>query len=147
MRISLTALTGQGPRDVVINGDSDMTITSVARSLFATLGNDSPANGGGVAPIVPIFRAPGATNASHVGLWMDGRMLDPSAPAARVLRDGAIVTADQRIAAATVLAEPTGLVEIRVAGGPAAGTVHRLGIGTTTLGGAPDTDVRLTDPR
>ena len=73
-------------------------------------------------------------------------MLDPAAPAVRELRDGAVVTADPRIAAATVLAEPTGLVEIRVAGGPVAGAVHRLGIGTTTLGSAPDTDVRVADP-
>jgi S-DNA-T family DNA segregation ATPase FtsK/SpoIIIE len=78
---------------------------------------------------------------------MDGRMLDPSARAVRELRDGAVVTADPRIAAATVLAEPSGLIEIRVAGGPAAGAVHRLGIGTTTLGGAPDTDVRIPHPR
>ncbi|HEY7483417.1 MAG TPA: FtsK/SpoIIIE domain-containing protein [Streptosporangiaceae bacterium] len=86
------------------------------------------------------------TGGTQVGLWMDGRMLDPSAPAVRELRPGAIVTVDPRIAAATVLAEPSGLVEIRVAGGPVAGAVHRLGIGSTTLGGAPDADVRLADP-
>jgi S-DNA-T family DNA segregation ATPase FtsK/SpoIIIE len=79
-------------------------------------------------------------------LWMDGRMLDPNAEAARVLRDGAVVTVEPRTAAATVLAEPTGLVEIRVVGGPAAGGVHRLGIGTTTLGAGPDADVGLGDP-
>ncbi|MFB9835712.1 FtsK/SpoIIIE domain-containing protein, partial [Actinoallomurus acaciae] len=47
---------------------------------------------------------------------------------------------------ATVLREPTGIAEIRVSGGPAAGPVHRLGIGQTTLGTSPDVDVRLADP-
>jgi S-DNA-T family DNA segregation ATPase FtsK/SpoIIIE len=130
MRISLTALTGHGPRDVVINGDSVMTVASVARSLSAALRHDSRD-----AKIAP-----------DQGLWMDGRMLDPAAPAVRELRDGAIVTVDQRIAAATVLTEPTGLVEVRVVGGPAAGTVHRLGIGASTVGSAPDNDIRPADP-
>jgi DNA segregation ATPase FtsK/SpoIIIE, S-DNA-T family len=146
MRISLTALTGHGPRDVVINGDSAMTVASVARSLFATLRHDSRRPNVRSDQDARQFRAPTVTDDAPVGLWMDGRMLDPAAPAVRELRDGAIVTVDQRIAAATVLAEPTGLVEIRVVGGPAAGTVHRLGIGSVALGGAPDNDIRLADP-
>src|SRR6266545_3527830 len=147
MRISLTALTGHGPRDVVINGDSTMTITSVARSLFATLSDDSRPSGKGPDQVTRHSRAQAVTGDARIGLWMDGRMLDPAAPAVRELRDGAIVTVDQRIAAATVLAEPTGLVEVRVAGGPVAGTVHRLGIGAAILGSAADTDVPLADPR
>jgi S-DNA-T family DNA segregation ATPase FtsK/SpoIIIE len=146
MRISLTALTGHGPRDVVINGDSGMTVASVAKSLFATLRHDSPRPNVRSDQDARQFRAPTATDDGPVGLWMEGRMLDPAAPAVRELRDGAIVTVDQRIAPATVLAEPTGLVEIRVVGGPAAGTVHRLGIGSVTLGSAPDNDIRLADP-
>jgi S-DNA-T family DNA segregation ATPase FtsK/SpoIIIE len=147
MRISLTALTGHGPRDVVINGDSTMTVASVARSLFATLSSDFRPTEIGSDQADHPFRAQAVTGDARAGLWMDGRMLDPAAPAARELRDGAIVTVDQRLAAATVLAEPTGLVEIRVAGGPVAGTVHRLGIGTAVLGSAADTDVPLADPR
>nr|WP_325050286.1 FtsK/SpoIIIE domain-containing protein [Actinomadura craniellae] len=79
-------------------------------------------------------------------LWTDGRMLDPQARVVRELRDGAVVTVESRSAPATVLAEPTGLVEVRVAGGPAAGAVHRLGLGTATLGSGEDVDIRLTDP-
>ncbi|MEV5746741.1 FtsK/SpoIIIE domain-containing protein [Actinoallomurus sp. NPDC052308] len=79
-------------------------------------------------------------------LWAGGRMLDPAVPAARVLRDGALVALDPAGAVATVLAEPTGSAEIRVTGGPAAGAVHRLGIGETTFGNGPDVDIRLDDP-
>ncbi|MCP9950643.1 hypothetical protein [Actinomadura madurae] len=35
MRISFTALTGSGPRDVVVNVDSEATVEGVARSLAA----------------------------------------------------------------------------------------------------------------
>ncbi|WP_308209059.1 FtsK/SpoIIIE domain-containing protein [Actinoallomurus purpureus] len=73
-------------------------------------------------------------------------MLDPAVPAARVLRDGAVVALDPADAVATVLTEPSGSAEIRVTGGPASGAVHRIGIGTTTVGNAPDVDVRIGDP-
>src|SRR5207248_6290698 len=82
--------------------------------------------------------------AAQQTLWLDGRPVDPRARAASVLRDGALVATDPRAAAATSLAEPAGLAEVRVVGGPAAGTVHRLGFGTLTLGASPDCHIRVT---
>src|SRR5690606_2856633 len=79
-------------------------------------------------------------------LWMDGRMLDPQALAVKELRDGAVVAVERNRAAATVLSEPAGLVEVRVGGGPAAGPVHRLGLGVSTVGSGRDVDVVLDDP-
>ncbi|WP_328594835.1 FtsK/SpoIIIE domain-containing protein [Actinomadura macrotermitis] len=73
-------------------------------------------------------------------------MLDPQAPAAKELRDGALVAVDRGAAAATVLGEPSGLVEIRAVGGPAAGPVHRLSLGSTTLGSGSQVDITLDDP-
>ncbi|MDL4814755.1 FtsK/SpoIIIE domain-containing protein [Actinomadura opuntiae] len=156
MRISFTALTGGGPRDVVITMDSGITVAGVARSLTAAL--DAPAPAGGVP--APRFskealltggpRAPrpasGGSPAERMALWMDGRMLDPQALAAKELRDGAVVAVERGAAAATVLAEPAGLVEVRVVGGPAAGPVHRLGLGVSTIGSGDDVDVVLDDP-
>ncbi|MFC4910585.1 FtsK/SpoIIIE domain-containing protein [Actinomadura gamaensis] len=118
MRISFTALTHEGPRDVVAEVDDRATVGGVARALAA--GGD--------------------------GLWADGRMLDPKAPAARELRDGAVVAVERRAAAATDLGEPSGLVEVRVVGGPAAGPVHRLGFGTVTVGSGGRADLTLDDP-
>ncbi|GAA2624262.1 FtsK/SpoIIIE domain-containing protein [Actinomadura fulvescens] len=174
MRISFTALTGQGPRDVVINVDSGATVDNVAQSLFAALDAAAPA-----APAAPAAVPAGDVPAAHTPrfskesvrpqggapvrargggpgtrvdtrkaerrtLWMNGRMLDPQAPAVKELRDGAVIAVEQRTAAATVLAEPTGLVEVRVVSGPAAGSVHRLGLGASTLGsGTPDEDVDI----
>ncbi|MBO2462890.1 FtsK/SpoIIIE domain-containing protein [Actinomadura violacea] len=157
MRISFTALTGGGPRDVVIDMDSGITVAGVARSLTAAL--DAPPAPGGVpaprfskealltgAPQAPRPAPPAGTSAERGALWMDGRMLDPQALAAKELRDGAVVAVERGAAAATVLAEPTGLVEVRVVGGPAAGPVHRLGLGVSTLGSGDDVDVVLGDP-
>jgi len=145
MRISFTALTGQGPRDVVLDAEPDVTVDSVAQSIFASL-NEAPK----AAQLTPRFsKQPPPEQAGHRSLWLDGRMLDPQAPAVRELRDGAVVAVEQRTAAATVLAEPTGLIEIRVVGGPAAGSVHRLGLGTATLGSGTsgeDVDLAIGDP-
>lgn len=152
MRISFTALTGGGPRDVVINVDSEATVAGVAQSLAATL--DGSAAGSAPAPAPRFSKAALLAKDGHArdgrgprkALWMDGRMLDPQALAVKELRDGAVVAVEQRTAAATVLAEPTGLVEVRVVGGPAAGSVHRLGLGTSTIGSGRDVDVVLDDP-
>src|SRR5438105_518491 len=126
MRISLTVLTAQGPTDVVVNGDSEMTVESVARALSETLTGVEQSERSAQPLLAQVLRHPatptsfGPPESSRPGaLWMNGRMLDPAARAAKVLRDGAVVTADPAAAPATVLAEPAGLVEVRVAGGPA----------------------------
>ena len=57
-----------------------------------------------------------------------------------------MVTTIERAAAATSLAEPGGVAELRVVGGPEAGTVHRLGPGVATIGSGPGCQVRLLTP-
>ncbi|MCD0453076.1 cell division protein FtsK [Actinocorallia sp. API 0066] len=116
MRISLTSLDANGSRDVLVSGDADMPVASVARALSG-LGHGAPEAAGNV---VPLQQQP---------FYADGRMLDPAAPAARELPDGALVTLDGRMVPATLRSEPSGLVEVRVVGGRGAGAVHRLGPG------------------
>ena len=146
MRIALTALTPQGPQDLVVSADDGAVVGQVAAALRGAAGG-----AGRLAPVIalpqpgpgPGGHAPQLATAQET-LWLDGRPVDPRARAATVLRDGALVATDPRAAAATSLAEPTGLAEVRVVGGPAAGTVHRLGFGTLTLGASPDCSVRVT---
>jgi len=140
MRISLTALTDRGARDLIIDADSEMTVGAIANAVSAAIDEKPPA----IPQPRPAADAP--SSASSSTLWADGRMLDPQAQAVRALRDGAVVAVDRRAAAATVLSEPTGLVEVRVAGGPAAGAVHRLGLGAHTLGGGEEADLTVADP-
>src|SRR5580693_51045 len=148
MRVTLTALTTQGPQDVLVSGDDDATVGDVAAAL-GTVTSEQAAPAERLAPVISIANhgaggfgdrpraAPGQA------LWLNGGQADPWAPAARMLRDGAVVALDHRAAGATVRGEPTGVVEVRFIGGPSAGVVHRLGYGTVTVGASPDSHIRL----
>ncbi|GAA0959245.1 FtsK/SpoIIIE domain-containing protein [Actinocorallia libanotica] len=123
MRISLTALDGAGPRDVLVSGDADASVAAVARTLAGLLAQPGHQASAGERNVVSLQQA----------IYADGRMLDPTARAARELRDGAIITLDAATVPATLTSEPDGLVEVRVVGGPDAGRVHRLGPGAAHL--------------
>ncbi|WP_328808319.1 FtsK/SpoIIIE domain-containing protein, partial [Nonomuraea antri] len=79
-------------------------------------------------------------------LFRNGRPLDPRAPAKAVLHDGDKVTLDPRLARATIIEEPVGVAEVRVVGGPAAGAVHRLGLGAHVIGSDPMCAIAVADP-
>ncbi len=148
MRIALTALTPQGPRDVIVLGDDGATVGDISAALRGSLWQAErlaevirlPTGGRAGRHSRPPAPGPGPGGT----LWVNARPLDPGAPAIRALRDGALVAADPRTSAATALDEPSGMVEVRTVGGPSAGSVHRLGFGTVTLGGSPDCHIRLT---
>ncbi|WP_246609324.1 FtsK/SpoIIIE domain-containing protein [Nonomuraea rhizosphaerae] len=94
--------------------------------------------------------APGgrADGAGHGGgaMWRNGRPLDPRAPARAVLHDGDKVTLDPHLARSTITEEPGGVAEVRVVGGPAAGAVHRLGLGVHVIGSDPMCAITVADP-
>jgi DNA segregation ATPase FtsK/SpoIIIE, S-DNA-T family len=142
MRIALTAFTPQGPRDLIISGDDGSTVGQVAAELHSSFWPRER-----LAAVIQLPGGGGAARGQRLApaqrgtLWVNARPLDPSAIAAAVLHDGAVVAADQQDAAATVLEEPTGVVEIRAVGGPSAGSVHRLGFGAATLGASRDCHV------
>lgn len=79
-------------------------------------------------------------------LWRNGRATDPRAPARAVLRDGDRVTLDHKLARKTVVDEPSGVAEIRVVGGPGAGSVHRLGLGVHVIGSDAMCAIAVPDP-
>ena len=144
MRIALTALTPKGPADVIVSGDDGATAGQVAEALQEAFAPKEH-----LASVIMHPRAAAAGTrlpASGPVLWAGGQQLPPDQPVARALRDGAVVTTIERAAAATSLAEPGGVAELRVIGGPDAGTVHRLGPGATTIGSGPGCQVRLLTP-
>ncbi|WP_030907658.1 FtsK/SpoIIIE domain-containing protein [Streptosporangium amethystogenes] len=147
MRIMLTVLSEHADRDVVVEGDETTTVARLAESL-AGQGGERPSN------VVRLTRSKApyglgrdAAGAEPPALWLDGRPLDPDAPALGLLRDGDLVTLDRSLALATLAEEPGGIVEIRVVGGPAAGSVHRLSLGVHTIGSDPACSVAVSDPR
>jgi len=145
MRIALTALTPQGPADVIVSGDDSANAGQVAEAL-----NEAFTPREHLAPVIMHPRAAWGTLPASPGpaqsLWVDGKPVRPEAPAAQALRDGAVVTTDSRASAATSLAEPTGVAELRIVGGPGAGIVHRLGPGAATIGSGASCQIQLRVP-
>ncbi|MBB6555482.1 FtsK/SpoIIIE domain-containing protein [Nonomuraea rubra] len=164
MRIMLTVIGGQGDRDVVIDGDDGATVGRLseelsdqgplaevvrlpkARAPYGMSATGVPRVSGPDGPRVPPPRRPERSDMGPPTLWRDGRPLDPLAPVTAVLRDGDKVTLDSHLARATVVEEPGGVAEVRVVGGPAAGAVHRLGLGVHVIGSDPMCAVAVGDP-
>jgi S-DNA-T family DNA segregation ATPase FtsK/SpoIIIE len=81
---------------------------------------------------------------SAMALFVDYQQIDPSLTIEQsAIRDGSVVSLGG--AEGCLRPEPTGLVEIRVTGGPAAGAVHRLSIGQADIGGGRTTAIRIAD--
>ncbi|WP_327087482.1 FHA domain-containing protein [Nonomuraea sp. NBC_01738] len=159
MRIMLTVLGEQGDRDVVAEVDDGVTIAQVAEALsgqepmakVVRLGRArAPYGMSGSAPTrIPSPREPergdGLGQEGPV-VWRNGRPLDSRALARAVLHEGDRITLDPRHAKSTIIQEPAGVAEVRVVGGPAAGSVHRLSLGTHVLGSDEMCAVAVHDP-
>lgn len=155
MRIMLTVLDERGDRDVVVEGDNHTTVARVAEAL-----------GGAEEPLAKVVRltrtrapygmSPSPSSSDDIpaprvgsdgqGLWRNGRAVDLRAPARAVLRDGDRVTLDPGLARKTVVDEPGGVAEIRLVGGPGAGSVHRLGLGVHAIGSDSMCAIAIPDP-
>ncbi|QCX78416.1 ESX-1 secretion system protein EccCa1 [Streptomyces sp. YIM 121038] len=139
MRLTLTVVDpiGGGSADVVLDADPDSSVRDIAAELARTAGR----SGAQVIPLGPHQPTPDGAPV----LYVDGYAVDPGATVVTSpLREGAVVSLHDP--AGCVPGEPTGLVELRVVGGPAAGAVHRLGIGRYDIGSGPAAYVRVDDP-
>ncbi|MFF4837288.1 FtsK/SpoIIIE domain-containing protein [Streptomyces sp. NPDC001315] len=154
MRMLVTLVhEGGAPQDVVVTADDTATAGDVAEVLGTAVGRAAPPPGGMPGNVVPMrgtSLAPppgyGTAVTGALSLWADGMLCDPSAPAAGVLRDGMRISVDDAIGPLLRKGEPVGQYELRVAGGPAAGRVIRLGVGAATVGSAPTCSLPLPDP-
>ncbi|MER5518713.1 FtsK/SpoIIIE domain-containing protein [Streptomyces sp. NPDC002763] len=148
MRLSLTVVdpVGGATADVVLDADPESTVGDVARELARQVGLGYP-DVGEVAQVIPIGAPRGTSVVQAAGplAYVDGYALDPAATVVgSPLRDGVVVSLHDP--AGCLLGEPTGIVEFRVAGGPAAGAVHRLGVGRYDIGTGPACHIRVEDP-
>ncbi|MFD0307581.1 FtsK/SpoIIIE domain-containing protein [Streptomyces sp. NPDC127119] len=143
MRLTLTVvdpLVGAGA-DVVLDADPESSMGDIAKELAAHVGHS------GGAQIIPIGQQHGVPpgGGSSPVVYVDGHPVDPGATVGTsALREGAVVSLYDP--AGCLPGEPTGLVELRVASGPAAGAVHRLGIGRYDIGSGPASYIRVDDP-
>ncbi|GGO18071.1 cell division protein FtsK [Microbispora rosea subsp. aerata] len=149
MRITLTVVGEDGRRDVLVEGDESTTVAALAAALDGA-SSARPAN----VIRLPHARAPydldrdrQARPSGEPKLWVDGRPVAPDTRVFGLLRDGDLVAVDGHAAAATVTEEPGGPAELRVVGGPGAGVVHRIGLGSYTIGADPACVISVPDPR
>ncbi|MFG2790571.1 FtsK/SpoIIIE domain-containing protein [Streptomyces sp. NPDC048419] len=139
MRLSLTVVDPMvgASADVVLDADPESSVGDITRELARHVGLD------GGAQIIPIGGHAGPGGAPQA--FVDGYALDADANiVGSPLRDGVVVSLHDP--AGCLLGEPTGVVEFRVAGGPAAGAVHRLGVGRYDIGSGPAAHIRIDDP-
>ncbi|MDT9690561.1 FtsK/SpoIIIE domain-containing protein [Streptomyces sp. P9(2023)] len=157
MRVLVTVVReGAAPQDVVVSADDRATARDVAEALATALGTHAqphPPHAGVPNVVVPLASttpdpryvpalqppSPGPT------LWADGQRCEPGAPVGGLLRDGLRISVDDAIGPLLRGGEPVGRYELRVAGGPGAGRVARLGIGTATIGSAPGCALPVPD--
>ncbi|MFG3100116.1 FtsK/SpoIIIE domain-containing protein [Streptomyces sp. NPDC048182] len=146
MRLTLTVVDpfGGGTADVVLDADPESTVGDIAAELAKQVGVSG-------AQVIPIgHQRQGAYGSGGGGgsaplVYVDGYAVDPSATVVgSPLREGAVVSLQDP--AGCLPGEPTGLVELRVVGGPGAGFVHRLGVGRYDVGSGPAAYVRVDDP-
>ncbi|MEV5435227.1 FtsK/SpoIIIE domain-containing protein [Streptomyces sp. NPDC052682] len=139
MRLTLTVVDpfGGGSADVVLDADPESTVGDIAQELAKQVGNSG-------AQVIPIGGHHTPTDNSPL-IYVDGYAVDPAATVVgSPLREGAVVSLQDP--SGCLPGEPTGLVELRVVGGPAAGFVHRLGVGRYDIGSGPANYVRVDDP-
>ncbi len=116
-------------------------------------GSLATANARGQAPAQPRARQPWPDQPGSprympspgVPIFVDFRPVPPDLTlASSPIRDGAVLSLGDP--SGCVRPEPTGLVEIRLVGGPAAGGVHRISLGAADIGSAETASIRIGDP-
>ncbi|MEU6119224.1 FtsK/SpoIIIE domain-containing protein [Streptomyces sp. NPDC047117] len=129
MRLKLTVVDpyAQASTDLVLDADPETRIDAVAWELARRV-----RGGAGAGQPVPV-------------LYVDNYPLDPAhTVTTSPLRDGAVVSLDDP--SGSLPGEQSGVIEIRVSGGPDSGAVHRLGIGRYDIGSHPNCQLVVNDP-
>ncbi|MEV0599483.1 FtsK/SpoIIIE domain-containing protein [Streptomyces sp. NPDC050315] len=131
MRLKLTVVDpyANASKDLVLDADPETRIDAVARELAARMRGGVGSFAGQPGPV----------------LYVDAQHVDPAhTVTTSPLRDGAVVSLDDP--SGTLPGEQPGVIELRVAGGPDAGAVYRLGIGRYDIGSGPNCQVFVNDP-
>ena len=85
-----------------------------------------------------------SAGAPDIPLFVDFHLVSPQLTlASSPIRDGSVVSLGD--ASGCLQPEPTGLVEIRLTGGPAAGGVHRISLGRADFGSGETASIRAGD--
>ena len=166
MRLALTIVSPTTRRwaDVVLDADPATPVADVAAALERMTYGTAPQGadpGGRVLPF-PGQRSPGSLamagpagyatvqqqaphrQARGMPLYVDFQQVAPELTlTSSPIRDGSVVSLGDP--SGCLRPEPVGLVEIRVAGGPDAGGVHRISLGEAHIGSGEVASIRVGD--
>ncbi|HYZ54538.1 MAG TPA: FtsK/SpoIIIE domain-containing protein [Streptosporangiaceae bacterium] len=157
MRLALTVVSPAARRqaDVVLEADPATPVGVLAghldRLLHSGAGSSAASRPGEPAPGAAdpgahVLPFPGPREPAATPLYVDGRLVPPAqALGDTPIRHGCVISLGDP--SGCLRPEPTGLVEIQVAGGPAAGSVHRLTLGEADIGQAGAAHIPVADPR
>jgi DNA segregation ATPase FtsK/SpoIIIE, S-DNA-T family len=169
MRLALTVVSpaARQSADMVLDADSATPVGQIAAELehvayggFASDMDSRGAASDGAEPGARVLRFPGPRSngslamadptasprpeSSAIPLFVDYQRVSPRLTLAEApIRDGSVISLGSP--EGCVYPEPTGLVEVRVAGGPGAGAVHRLSIGEADIGSGQLAAIRIGD--
>jgi DNA segregation ATPase FtsK/SpoIIIE, S-DNA-T family len=146
MRVAVTVVSPATRRstDIVLDADPATPMTAVATALDRFARGDALAGGDAFAggDVVPRQRA---RPPSAVALYVDcQRIWQRLTLAEAPIRDGCVISLGSPDGC--MVPEPVGLVDVLVAGGPDAGTIHRIGPGRADVGSGAGVAVRIGDP-
>ena len=156
MRLALTVVSPAARRqaDVLLEADPGTPVGTLAGELdrllrAGTVPGAGPGTGPGTDP-GHVLAFPGPRSATPTtgptAVYVDQALVPPEqALAGSPIRPGCVVSLGDP--AGCMSPEPAGVVEIQVAGGPAAGGVHRLTLGEADIGGADPAHILIADPR
>ena len=122
-------------RDLIVVVPEDAVVGDLAAALDRALPATAPGQS-----LRLVVSAGEPVSAPPSSLWHGSRCLDPrESIGSGSIRNGMLLGLG---AAVLDDVEPVGVVELRVVGGQGAGAVHRLSLGSYTLGG-PEQDITL----
>lgn len=150
MRLQVTVVDPQYDefRDVVIDADDQTPSGEVLEALVGEL-SSTLAGVQHDAQVISLAGrrarlAPQRDGARPV--FHQGALLDPEVPIGESgLKEGSLISVGDP--SGSLLAEPAGIVEIRVVTGPGSGAVHRLIPGDASIGSDPSCVIRIHDER
>jgi DNA segregation ATPase FtsK/SpoIIIE, S-DNA-T family len=162
MRLAVTVVSPAARRwaDVLLDADPETPVAEVAAALDRVASGYGPdgGDGAGLTPAdgakvlrFPGPRAQGSLTLAQtrqqqrpVPLYVSYQLIAPELTLAdSPIRDGAVISLGDP--SGCLRPEPAGIVEIRVAGGPAAGAVHRLSLGDADIGSGERAAIRIGD--
>jgi DNA segregation ATPase FtsK/SpoIIIE, S-DNA-T family len=154
MRLALTVVSpvARQTADILLEADPATPVAEVAAQLERFLPGTTLSADGARVVRFPGPRAQGSLAVAGgygrpepVPLFVDYRQVPPDATLGdSPITDGSVVSLGSP--EGCLLREPTGLVEVRVAGGPDAGAVHRLSIGEADIGSGQRVAIVVHDP-